>query len=182
METANYLNPEILKPLEDDSKTLSEKLFAISKYFSPFLYHSVERDPSDLEKHEAMIFACFWTLKITITSYNLPSDTQNQILLQIYVDTDDEMKSKIIMSEDGLKIYSNRIHFYLKETNKMKEQNFNYLPILDKLYLSPLSSSSKINSNPDPIEYLRLVSTFSIGLKKYDELVKETISSLRQLK
>ncbi len=176
MDTKFYLNPEDLKVLADNTKTLGQKLYAISKYCSCYFYNNFEREPDDLEKYEALIFACFWTFKVASSLYRLPENTQREIFMELYSDADQKIQSKVIESKDCIKLFATRTELYLKETNIMHSENYSFNPILDKLYLSPLSSSSKISSIPfNPMEYLKLVGIFTIGLKNYDKVVKYTI-------
>ena len=179
MNTASYLNIEILNALEDDSKSTAEKLFAISKYFAPFLYNNYERDPSDEEKHEALIFACFWTLRIVMTTYKCEPGLEKQLFPLIFDDAEESMKVKVITSKEGLDVYTNRLDFYLQETKNMNLENVNHRPLLNKLYFSPLPSSSTASHYPDPIEFLKAMGIFSLGLKEYDELVRKAIASLQ---
>ena len=165
---------------EDTLKNTGESLFTISKSFSDLLLNIYQREPSDFEKHEALIFACVWTIKIVLTSgYNLSSENQTQMFLLLYDEASFEAKMKIVSGNEFPEFYLNRKDLWVKEIKKMNNDGYDFAMILDKLYLAPLSSSFELISNPpNPFEYAKLLSIFSIGLKHYDNSVRQTIDLL----
>jgi len=174
----NPITSDLLEEiLNDDNLPLSAKSFWISQHSSFLLFNNFERRPSDFEKQEALIFAVFWTFRLLILE-KFPIDKNFASSLFCFLFTDENREE--IEMDDYFEFYSNRFDFYLKETNSMREKEYNFTPILCKLYIEPLSPI-----NPDspcfiePMMYLKLLSVFTIGLKHYEDLVLKILRMIK---
>ena len=77
---------------------------------------------------------------------------------------------------EGQSFFSVRFKFYVSETNKMSDEGYQYGALLDKLYINPLASSAeRTKSGCDVIEYVKLFSIFTTGLKYYDTGIADTL-------
>jgi len=163
------INSELLeKILNDDKLPLSAKSFWISQHSSFLLFNNTDRQPSDFERQEALIFAVFWTFRLMIL-HKYPIDKNFASSLFCFLFTDENREESLM--DQYFEFYSCRFDFYLKETSLMRNKGYNFTPILCKLYIQPLSP---LNSDPcliDQMTYLELLPVFTIGLKHYEELV-----------
>lgn len=174
MESAS----DISKIIESDLKSISEKLFSISEFYSFLFYNDTEGNvPNGFQKLEAKIFSCFWTLRIISNTIPKILDEAKLTFIKGLVNNiSPEEMIKIFDSNEFPDFFIRRFKLFNNEVEKMNEENYDYAIIIDKLYLSPLTSSTLINlESIDFTKYLKLCGIFSIGLKHYNQAIQETI-------
>jgi hypothetical protein len=181
----NIDSQKLTSVLENNSLSPGAKLFALSDELSHLFWNNLEnRIPSEFEKTEATIFACVWTMKILAQKYPSLFDTfQNATITGITENVSHKVLTKMgeIGEHEGESFLAIRLKFYVAQTNEMYSKGYHFGQLLYPLYVNPMSVASQEESrNVDAVEYLKLMSIFTTGLKYYDQTINDIFQLLEQ--
>jgi len=165
-----------LKFLVDKSISISKRLFIFIKIQSRLLWNKTDnRKPSVFEKYESLILASLYTLNhIRISFPEIYLNFEKCIYYELRSVDDFEIKTQLRKIQEEFNFINNRFYIYQKEL--FSEETDSWYLILDKLYVNPLSESNKLYSSfEDPIAYMKLFGSLSIGLKYLDSTLNEVL-------
>lgn len=153
-----------------------DKIYLIAEFLAQFFYYNVkERSATEFEMYECKIFACAWVV-------NKLKNTKGEKLAEevrfFFSEKLDFAATKAIQKQLFLNFeydffIHERFNFYLEEIPRLYNEDINYLSIINKMYISPLSSINDLIPDVSPIRFAELSSFFSISLKYFDQLASE---------
>ncbi len=171
----------IFETIRDEKFTTVEKLFLASENLST-IFHDMSHDkyPNSFEILEAKILGCFWTLKI-IANRDLGdiNEIQSEFIRELAgLCSTAEIMLKIYDSNEFRSFFNNRFSLYIAELKKINSQGYDFRPFIEKLYISPLSSSKSSIDYEISSEHLIHFTTFPIKLHYYNESMNQIIDAI----
>ncbi len=169
-----------LRLMEDPMTNIDLRIFSISHYCSKLFHRNLNgKEPSEFEIHEAVIFACCYTLSIlSVRKSKFVDDAYRGALGNLAKTNTVNIISKIVELKEFPNFYINRLNSHLKEAKKFQDSKFEY--VIRKLYIDPLSSSFEFNIPKDQfLEYLKLKGLFIISLRHYAQTVDSILNKLK---